>query len=254
MRARPTGYGVRQELLHQMAAVGAEIRGGHRERRRADRAARAPASCARSRRGNPGSTANVLGVVPGAAVNPLASVSGLAALFSTLKRLRERRLLRQQQRDRLIDVGVAIDAVARANHQRRTGDRTQREAEARLEPAPVGRSASRIALPVTTGRMRRPGTPRRDVEIRRDGRTARSIGASYSQRTPAFTVRPGLDPPVVGDVGVVRRRREILVRVAERDRAGVRHAEQEVGEVGAGRAPVNPNVPRASCCERTSHC
>ncbi len=43
----------------------------------------------------------------------------------------------------------------------------------------------------------------------------------------------GQDAPVVGRVGVVDGLAEILVGVAERDRAGVRHAEEEVGKIGA---------------------
>ena len=84
-------------------------------------------------------------------------------------------------------------------------------------------------------------------------RPNRSVsGASYSQRSAGRHRERRTDPPVVGDVGVVREAAQILVGVAERDRARARNAEQEVGEVGAGRAPVNVKPPRGSCCDRMS--
>ncbi len=43
----------------------------------------------------------------------------------------------------------------------------------------------------------------------------------------------GQDTPVIGGVGVVDRFAEIFVRVAEGDGAGVGHADEEVGQVGA---------------------
>ena len=71
------------------------------------------------------------------------------------ERRRERRLLRQQRGDRLIDVGVAIDAVARANHERRARHRTPRDTEARLETALVRaherlRKSSPVSEPVAS--------------------------------------------------------------------------------------------------------
>ncbi len=50
-------------------------------------------------------------------------------------------------------------------------------------------------------------------------------------------------PPVVGDIRIGRDRSKVLVRVAERDRARVREAEQKVGDIGTGRGAGKRKTP-----------
>ena len=84
-----------------------------------------------------GSTAKVFSVSPAGATNPLASVSGFVARVGDAQRVRERRLLRHERGDRLIDVRVAVDSVSRAHDDRRSGHRSPRDGKTRLQPAPI---------------------------------------------------------------------------------------------------------------------
>ena len=102
----------------------------------------------------------------------------------------QRRLLRQQRGDRLIDLTVAINPVARADDQRRTGHGPPRRAEPRLQAALVGPSKEAgYSLPVSspTG-LRRPTTGATAVKSGATSRLTRRpnrsvIGASYSHRS-----------------------------------------------------------------------
>ncbi len=179
-------------------------------------------------------------------------MSGVAGAVVHAERLRERRLLREEQRERLIDAEIPIDAVAAADDERRTEQRPPGHRDARLEAALVRtdeRRRIRRARERPTGLVARTG-----LTAVKSGATSRLArrpdasvnGASYSQRTPRFSVRPGSRPPVVGrdtasDDVVAQTRR----RVAERDRAGRGHAEQEVGErVAGGRAGERQRAAR----------
>ena len=73
------------------------------------------------------------------ALNPLASVSGHAVLFCTLKLFGQRRLLRHLLREGLIHRGVVIDAIPGAHQQRGTGDGAPGNAHARFNTTLVGR-------------------------------------------------------------------------------------------------------------------
>ena len=145
------------------------------------------------------------------------------------ERRRERRLLREQRRDRLIHVGVPIDAVRGAYDERRPGNRTPRQRESWLDAALVRlHQRTRIRLA-----RHRAGRARRqhllcgaevgcDIEIHQ---TFLRLG----QRSLVFPAHAGRhgerrsDAPVVSDVGVVREAAEVLVGVAERNRRRRRH-------------------------------
>ena len=183
---------------------------------------------------------------------------------------RERIARRCSRRSTPSTAAAAAPAASRSAGRRRCCDRCRSrrgrpatirhrppgDADARLDAAPVGGSASRIRCrsasrsSATTADRRE---ARRDVEVRRAGRTARSIGASYSQRTPALHRERRADPPVVGDVGVVGRAREGTCR-----RCRTRSSSCAEGRAGSRRdrspvaLPVNVKLPRASCCDRMS--
>ena len=240
-RARVCGAqwnGVWQELLHQMAALRAEIGRRHRERRgeialHQDlpvlRVAHAEIGIDRKR-------------VRRRARRCRESVRqreriGRAALHA--QRLRKGRLLRHQQGDRLVDGRVAIHAVAGANDKRRSGDRTPRDAGARLKAAPVG-TDQRIGIATTVERAE--GMARHDRadqgEARRHVQVHQPAEALRDRR---FILPPNArihrqhraHPPVVGDVCIVGRGAEVLVGVAKGDGARVRDPEQEVRQVRA---------------------
>ena len=199
-RARIRGAGrirVRQELLRAARAFDAEVGRGH-DQRAGQIALHRDLPVLRVADAEIRDRSRTCWVVAeGDALNPLASVSGYAPAVLHAQALRERRLLRHLLRDRLIDRRVVVDAVAGANHQRRRRQRTPGDADARLKRVLVRqRPASRDSWS-----RQRPGrelattgatapNPRRC----RDSPGVRSssvIGEPYSQRTPAFSVKPG---------------------------------------------------------------
>ena len=133
------------------------------------------------------------------ATNPLASVSGFVGAVLDAERRRQRRLLRQQHGDRLIDVGVAVDAVTGANDQRRTRapDARRGRGAAGCRACPAGSANRDRSLPVTAPVGSLATTGATSVKPSATSRFTRRpsvsvIGASYSQRTPSMTVNDGL--------------------------------------------------------------
>ena len=97
--------------------------------------------------------------------------------------LRERRLLRHLHRDRLIHRRVVVNAVAAADHHRRSGQGPPRERDAgRSCCDPDGAASNLVAIDSKPGAMSR--FTRRPYFS--------CTGDQYSQRTPALTVSPGL--------------------------------------------------------------
>ena len=202
--------------------------------------------------------ANVFGVPDAESGKPSASVSGVSGDVLDVDRLRERRLLRQ--------------AASRSTGRRSCCDRRRNPRESpATSPAPAARpgrdavegradrrarATSGYALPVSvpTGSLARTG-----AAAAKPGATSRLTrrpncsvsGDSYSHRTPRLSGQGRRDAPVVVDVRLDDRSAQELVGVAERDRAAVRDAEQEVGEVrSGGRAGEREHAARVLLAER----
>ena len=231
--------GVGQEFLHQPTAPGAQIRRQNGERCGqvllhgrlpvlgvADAEVRIDGERVRS--------------VPGRRHESIGQRERIGRAVLHAERLRERRLLRQQQRDRLIDVRVAIDAIAAADDQRGTGNGTPRDPHARLHATPV-RTHERLRIAHAGQRPDRivrhdradGGEPGRHVEVHEP---SEQLGERrfVLPSQPGVEGQAGAQPPVVGDVDLVGGRAQVFVGVAERDRAGARDAQQEIG---ADRSP-----------------
>ncbi len=143
------------------------------------------------------------------------------------ERFRQRRLLRQERDDGLIDRVVAIDAVAAADEQRRSGNRAPRHTHARLQSPPIGTDQAVI------GDDGRHGCEAgRDTQIHQPAEPLRRRRLIFPSRPNLH--RPGrAEPPVVGEIGVRAAGAEILVGVAKGDRTGAGNAEQEVRQIGS---------------------
>ena len=158
-----------------MRALRAEVGGDNRERRRQIALHRRLPVVRRSRRADPDRPRTCSSVVTpsGGRRSRRPASAGVAGAVCDVERGRERRLLREQRGDRLVDVGVAIDAVAargppatsRAPAARRcqaaAGSRACRGARASLEIGARDRAA-----PIGRGDYWRDGAEvRRDVQI-----------------------------------------------------------------------------------------
>ena len=147
---------------------------------------------------------------------PVGKRQRVLGVIADAERRRQRRLLRELRGDRLIHVGVAIDAVSRADDERRSRHRPPGDAEPRLEAALVRRTSdSGYVAPVTA-------PVASDAEDRRDGGEVRGDVEIHEP------------PEALGD------RRLILPAHAEHQRE--RRAQ----------APVVGDIrPHRSCCGRT---
>ena len=219
---------VRQDLLHQVRAPRAEIRAKHRQLRR-------QVPLHRDLPGVRGRDAEIR--VYGERVERGAGRREAVGQRERpgragrdVERGRQRRLLGEQRGDALIHVGAAVDAIARANHQR-VERRAPRETHARLESPPVG-PHERVGAPVGRDEGHR-GEVRRHVQV---CETPASFGERRFEFPPDAVGQrdSGTRRPVVSHIRRIELPAEVLVRVAERDRARLRQPEQEVGEIESG--------------------
>ena len=154
-----------------------------------------------------GSTANVFSVSPGGRDESVGERERILGRVGDAQRARERRLLRHQRRDRLIDVRVAVDPVSRAHDDRRSGHRSPRDGKTRLQAAPVRPHQRRretshpmsdpVGSVATTGLIAvKPG---RDIQVDQASEPLAERRLVLPARTSGDRQR-GTDPPVVGDV------------------------------------------------------
>ena len=251
------GIGVRQHLLHQPAAGRTEIRreNGQRSRQvalcghlpvlgKADAQVRVDGERVRRARCR-------IGKAVGERERRLGRVLDV-------DRLRQRRLLSHGHRDRLVDVRVAIDAVTRANHQRRAGHRPPGQTETRLKAARIGAHERRRILRsrehahrIARENRRRGGEARRNVQV--------------DQAPELFSERRFVFPSHAQVEGQGRRDAKVVVDVRStiaprRSLSGLPNASELLWGMPSRKSarsdplvePVNVNTPRASCWPNVS--
>ncbi len=181
-------------------------------------------------------------------MNPLASVSGHAALFWTVRLFESGACCANCSTMILIHRSVGINSVAGANHHRRCGNRPPGDPNARLEHRLVRPDQRRrivLARHAPTGLLPTHRRHRREsarhIEIHQPPKQLRHRRAVVPSHT-------GIDgqnrqhAPVVGEVERVHRLAKILVRIAKSDAARVRHADQKIRKI---RPVVNGFRPAA---------
>ena len=150
-------------------------------------------------------------------------------------------MLRHAGRDRHVDRGVVVHAVARAHHHGGSEERPPRESDARLQRVLVGLQQRIRITPAgkLPGRIRRHyrrdcGEAGGDIQVHQAPEELRDRRAVLPAQ-PAVDRERRAEAPVVIHEGVVIRGAKVLVGIAVGDRARVGNAEQESGEVIARR-------------------